>query len=690
MSMDNNHILPDPSGLHHYPTSHWKEISRFLIGNERDPKDLFYLADDVWEAWPYAPAGLPSQPGEFRYRFKHLCSFLKPYVKWYCYQHLLACHDGLSRSMILLPTLIRSADIYLYEHHIGSPDDITGEYEFRKLWSTLLLPQPHNDASSTRAKVRIQVRTHAFWKQLQKSFGFPHIVPSTDPYEQARLTESAFDESQVIPLAVINQFANKLALHKDGREQLSRFHHLRLCILMLIFASGRRVSEILTAPRGVGQDGPLAYYPTKGGSSEGSLWFRFSPNKYGPQDHVHISREWEDVVKYCVKELLCYSDEIRDMAASEAQDFFILISPWNLTAGPEAALALPLKEVNFKSSEKFLDTFSKGQSTRDAIPVSYKTFHSWLHGHSSNRPAGRLHGIVETWKITVDGSADGEIYHLRTHQARHTRQSAIASDPHVSPLVRQRDLNHIDRNMQVHYQHNARKQNEILLEKAKNGELVGPAMKWFSTLFGTHDQNGGQPSQFQAGQPQLLSPRWRNLIQNNPQFMQFNHVPCGYCALPQGPDACEDYLNCTEAEDGGCKWFLTDPRNAGMLIQITEIVRKHKQQEQESLEAGREVQAEKYHALASRSSSLEAEVFSRCDIEAFPNCSQDLKDRLKARYLEIKEEAQIDEHAIPIRQSTSSEMDTHEHRDKETLPKHSQSIKDHLKERMQEMEHGDL
>ena len=119
--------------------------------------------------------------------------------------------------------------------------------------------------------------------------------------------------------------------------------------------------------------------------------------------------------------------------------------------------------------------------------------------------------------------------------------------------------------------------------------------------------------------------------------MQFNRVPCGYCALPQGPGACEQYMNCTTAEDGGCQWFFTDPANAGMLIQITQTARKYRQQERESTKAGHEVQAEKYNVLALRSESLEKEALSRCDIEALPNSSQDIKERLKARKREIEE-----------------------------------------------------
>src|SRR2546427_6957108 len=50
----NGNLAPDNAllmnGAHRYPETHWREIQRFVVGNERDSKDLFNLADDLWEA----------------------------------------------------------------------------------------------------------------------------------------------------------------------------------------------------------------------------------------------------------------------------------------------------------------------------------------------------------------------------------------------------------------------------------------------------------------------------------------------------------------------------------------------------------------------------------------------------------------------------------------------------------------
>ncbi len=121
---------------------------------------------------------------------------------------------------------------------------------------------------------------------------------------------------------------NKLALHRDGMCVLNRCHHLRLCILLLNICLGRRINELLLAPRGEGPDGPLTTYPARGKGKDGELWFRFEPNKDGRQNQVHVSPTWVDLVRYCVKTILFYSDEVRHLALPEEQHLFILVSEW--------------------------------------------------------------------------------------------------------------------------------------------------------------------------------------------------------------------------------------------------------------------------------------------------------------------------------------------------------------------------
>jgi len=158
--------------------------------------------------------------------------------------------------------------------------------------------------------------------------------------------------------------------------------------------------------------------------------------------------------------------------------------------------------------------------------------------------------------------------------------------------------------------------------------LWGPALSWLTTILDMSASTENPQPQFEVGQPSLLDARWRNLIAGNPQLLQLNRVPSGYCALPQGPEGCTEYMNCTEALEGGCQWFLTDPEDEHMLIHITKRARTHQQQAEESRTAGRIVQAGKYDEQARRAGTVETEVLRRA--------SQDLRERMLARKQELE------------------------------------------------------
>ena len=323
----------DPEVIHRYPLDHWQVLQPFIEGDEQDPKHLFRLADDVWDAWPYAQSGRPTEAAHYRFHFGHLRSFLKPYVKWYCYQRLIGSGKSLSRYAANLPNYLRSTDTYLLTHEIEALDALADRARFAALWKSLAKPHDASQGARPRKSVMLQLSTRAFWEHLRVHFGSPEVIPAYTPHVVRKPVEQALDEQQLIPLPVIRQLVNRLALHRDGRERLNRYHHLRLCVLALVLCLGRRIDEVLAAPRGQGPDGPLHTYPAKGTPVEDALWFQFSPNKQGPHNVVYISPEWQDLVLYCVRSLCVYSDEIRDFAPPAEQHLLILISAWNWTAG---------------------------------------------------------------------------------------------------------------------------------------------------------------------------------------------------------------------------------------------------------------------------------------------------------------------------------------------------------------------
>ena len=83
------------------------------------------------------------------------------------------------------------------------------------------------------------------------------------------------DRSNLIPTPVKRQLVNVLALHRDGTTRLSPADHLRLCVLLLQLATGRRIDEILASPRCTGPLGPLKRLPAADGAEALSYLKRF-------------------------------------------------------------------------------------------------------------------------------------------------------------------------------------------------------------------------------------------------------------------------------------------------------------------------------------------------------------------------------------------------------------------------------
>jgi hypothetical protein len=584
-------------GGNFYPARHWTELSRFAIGDERDPRGLFRLADDVWEAWPYAEAGRPTTAANYRFYFTRLCSFLKLYVKWYCYERLLVSADTSWSGAIAVVQRLRPADRFILERGFTSIDDIASRTAFEELWAaTVIRPAADGEARRTEVVVSRPAQNRLFWLRLRSYFGAPHVVPPS-PRTSKVPTEYADDRGKIIPEHVIKQLVNKLALHRDGLEPLNRFNHLRLCVVVLTICLGRRIGEVLSAPRGEGPDGPLTRAPARGGPKGGTLWFRYNPSKRGPSREVYISTEWEDVATYCVRELVKYSDEIRGRAHPKEAGLLILVSMANLTARKKAAEA---------AANATFTPVATGTDGPAVCGLGIQNLRLWLNGVKSGHTSD---GVLKKWGITVDTRPESPIYELGLTFARHTRQSALALDPQISLIARQQDLNHNDTDAQFAYQHRLAESHEALLRKIGEGKMCGGGVKWLADLLG--DKTAG----YSEGSPTTMTPRWRVLVQNNPLFLQLNRVPCGYCVLPKGPGGCPKFLNCTGAEEGGCPCFVIDCDDARMLSELDAKARAERRRQLESAAAGRTVQAGKREVQARRAEGLRDEVLRRASAE---------------------------------------------------------------------------
>ena len=586
-----------------YPASHWGRLKRFAVGDEQDPRGLFRLTDDVWNAWPYAVNGAPSQARLFRFHFGRFRTFLKLYAKWHCYHMLIGNPGGLTAYFATLPAQLMFADRHIGEQHFRSIDDLASTPVFELLWDSLIKEPYAASPSRPRCAVSTQVATRTFWRRISLEFELPFVVPPVAPHVRLWPAEFAVDTSKLIPEHVIKKLTNKLALHRDSRELLTRFDHLRLCVLILVICLGRRIHEILLSPRREGADGPLRRHPSKSAALEGSLWFNFTPNKEGPDDEVFVSPEWEDIALYCVRELVKYGDEVRHLAAGQERGHLILISTVNSTKSgrhrdePHASDEEHARRPRASEAE--------GNQGFLAHGLRYESFNWWLNG------TGRRKGVLELWGITADGTDDGTVYRLLTSYSRHSRQSALAVNPQIDPLTRQRDLNHRDMSMQLVYQHRLLENNDTLLEKIKEGKLLGRGVEWLSLLLEVEVRDSRARPGFQAGHPSPMTPRMYALVRNNPIFLQQNRVPCGICMLPQGPGGCAEFLNCTSACEGGCHHFVVDVDDARMLHELNNRACEERRLHGESVAAGRVVQAQKRAALAARTEGLRDEAMRR-------------------------------------------------------------------------------
>ena len=75
------------------------------------------------------------------------------------------------------------------------------------------------------------------------------------------------------------------------------------------YLPSRAKLAIVTDPRATG-----SFTVRRAADGSEALWFQFAPNKDGPEGTVYISPGWEDLVTYCVEELIAYGDRVRSLA----------------------------------------------------------------------------------------------------------------------------------------------------------------------------------------------------------------------------------------------------------------------------------------------------------------------------------------------------------------------------------------
>jgi hypothetical protein len=586
-----------------YPEEHLATIGPFIWENERDPRDAFTLNCDTWDAWQYATNAREAPRGQTRLRFNGLGSFLRPYAKWFCYERLQA---GISpRTLCRGLAMLAKADAIVLTMGAEALADIAPEHVFRELWANMALPPDLPTGGRSYKAVRTQIDTRSFWLRLQAHFGAPACVPQTEPYLRPHPIEHGRDRSNLIPTPVKRQLVNVLALHRDGATRLTPLDHLRLCVLLLQLATGRRIDEILAAPRVCGSLGPLKRLPAADGTD--ALWFQFAPNKDGPEGTVYVSPAWEELVTYCVQELIGYSDPVRSLARASEEHLLVLIA-------------------------RKLDTAGGQYPNRLAVELTSKSLRTWINGRATTN----FRGAFERWHITEDGGPDQPIYHSKTHRARHDRQTVLLQHG-APPIARLRDLNTRSRDAHLAYGH---AWNELtnnlfdqanadpkatLIDKASKGVLVGEGVRVILETIQGADSRG-----FTPGDATFLTPERQARLRNHPRAFELNRVPGGFCLLAQGPVACPEYLHCVEATTDGCRQYVGDTENSAMLVELYERAEQRREQARAAVWARRPVLAGKHQELAIRA--------ARMRDQAFAMARPEIIDEVKRRPLTAREQ----------------------------------------------------
>lgn len=562
-------------------------LRRYLEGDECDPKGAFRLADDRWDLDAYSPQGHWRMDSRYRVNFGLLQSFLRPYAKWYVYERVLLQRGAASPRASTLVSVLGRADRWLLAHDVRGLDQLAAPDVFAAMWDGLLEPLAPGEPRSVNSVSR-QLRTAPFWRALRAEFGSPTVILPIAAHQKPSPTDLMLRDDRTLPSPVIAQILNRLALHRDGTEPLDNYDLLRGCVLAVHIVLGRRIVEVLRSARGTGENGPLVDYPTTHGES--ALGFRFHPVKGGPDDVVYISPAWVDITCYAVAQLLRLGDEIRHLSVPEDRDLLVLTSTVNSTrGGPARHLTAAMSADPTRRPSR-----GKRRTGTSAWPLNYSALRVWLNG----KKGLPLEGVMTRWNITADGSSTGPIFVLRSHAARHARQTALMADPNVPRLAAQRDLNHRSVEMQSAYQHGLAAHNDALIAKARDGRLAGSGSEWIRQRL---EGPGLKP-----GTPRLIpdDPRFAELLESNPAFLALTRVPMGYCAMPQGPAACPERLLCVEATEAGCFWFATDPSDPTLRAELDERAATRRADVDEATGQGQVVLAGKLAVLAERAERM--------------------------------------------------------------------------------------
>jgi len=211
----------------------------------------------------------------------------------------------------------------------------------------------------------------------------PNILAAPkNEYKKRTFTEGI---EQVIPDEVSEALMEAVGLHqlflnakiKRSKAKYLRSHQLYLAVLVLLFFSGRRISEVLLLSRECLREPSSA---EQSEIEEEGVWLLFDNTKVGlEQEEIFITEPAAALVRTMVERVRALTDSLAEIGESDG--LFLTDSPYAGIRG-----------------------------------ITANTFDVWLNGQTTEEEVVVRPGFIHRYNIKFQG----EYYHINPHQMRHT------------------------------------------------------------------------------------------------------------------------------------------------------------------------------------------------------------------------------------------------------------------------------
>jgi integrase len=352
---------------------------------ERASRPKYFLHENVSfdeDRWDLNYRSNVARPCDGRISFTDFAPQVKQYVKEFIANGIVVM--GLSngwahKSMAAL----RKAFRFLEERHGAelSPLRLTRceAFELEEYFR-------QSGIASARAQLELVARFAKFLREQYDGSPAdfrPNILAAPkDDYKRRTFTEGL---EQVIPDEVSEALMEAVGLHqlfldekiKRSKAKYLRSHQLYLAVLVLLFFSGRRISEVLLLSRECFRE------PSSSEQSEieeEGVWLLFNNTKAGlGQEEIFIAEPAAALVRAMVERVRALTDPLAEVGVRDG--LFLTDSPYAGIRG-----------------------------------ITANTFDSWLNGQTTEDEVVVRLGFIHRYNIKFQG----EYYHVNPHQMRHT------------------------------------------------------------------------------------------------------------------------------------------------------------------------------------------------------------------------------------------------------------------------------